>query len=41
MKNIAESIQNPSWFYDQYESVAQTRTLPKMNRTWRPQNAKY
>jgi len=41
IKNIAESEQNPAWFYDRYEEVAKQRNMPLMNRRWRPKDGKY
>ena len=41
IKNIAESNQNPKWFYEEYNKVASIRDMPLMKKIWRPQNEKY
>jgi len=42
IKNIAESIQDPKWFYNKYNEIAKTRDMPLMQKIWRPDiNGKY
>lgn len=35
IKNIAENEENPSWFYEQYNSIAKTRKMQLMEKIWR------
>jgi len=34
--NIADSKNNPRWFYDEYDKFAEERGMEKMERIWRP-----
>jgi len=36
IKNIIENEQNPAWPYEEYSKIAKSRSMPAMNRLWRP-----